>query len=540
MKTVICSSLQKVFSDAPVLPQENAVLRLFSGEKGSLQLCFNTPVASTVTVEVTSDLPCKIWEVREMYSALPIYPDAENCTVLRGGPGYFPDLLAPFGGTLKTEAGKNTALWIEADAAGAKAGEYTLAFDIKRGAVALRREAKIYVNGVNLRPQKLVHTDWFHSDCLSVYYNVPVFGEEYWRIVENYMRNAADHGVNCILTPLFTPALDTEVGGERPTVQLVRVRETDDGWNFDFTLLEKWIALAERCGVGYFEFSHLFTQWGALAAPKIVADTPDGEKRIFGWETDSLSPAYRAFLEQLGAALTAFTDEKGITDRCYVHCSDEPGGDQLERYEKCADLVHTFFGKYKHIDALSDYEYYENGLVPYPVPSENSIAPFVGRVPELWTYYCCGQFNNEVPNRFFSMPSVRNRILGVLLYRYDIAGFLHWGYNFYFSQLSKRAVDPFAVTDADAAFPSGDAFVVYPGEDGEPMPSLRQKVFFDGLQDLRALQTAEETLGREAVLELIKDTLGEIDFSHYPMDEDTFFRFRERVWKSVEGKQSER
>lgn len=62
------------------------------------------------------------------------------------------------------------------------------------------------------------------------------------------------------------------------------------------------------------------------------------------------------------------------------------------------------------------------------------------------------------------MPSARNRILGALLYKYNAVGFLQWGYNFWYSQFSKHEIDPFTVTDAGKAFPSGDAFVVYPGE----------------------------------------------------------------------------
>ena len=534
MEAVFCSSLQKVFSDAPALPAAHSELRLFSGERGSLQLCCRTGAAAELSVHIVSALPCRVWQVKEVYSSHPIYEKAERCTVLRDRPGYYPDLLSPFADTLQTEAGKAAALWIETDAAGAAGGEYPITAEIACGGERLTLRASVIVCGAALQPQKLIYTDWFHSDCLSVCYNAPVFGDAYWDIVERFMKNAAEHGQNCILTPLFTPPLDTEVGKERPTVQLVGVRQTENGWEFDFTLLKKWIDLALMCGFTHFELSHLFTQWGAAAAPKIMAQTPEGEKRVFGWETDSLSPEYRGFLAQLGPALTAFTDELGITDRCFVHCSDEPGNDHIERYEQCAALVHRYFSAYRHIDALSDFAFYEKGLVPLPVPCENHIEPFAGHTPELWTYYCCGQYNDEVPNRFFAFPSIRNRILGALLYKYNCAGFLHWGYNFYFTQLSKRPVDPFTETDAGGAFPSGDAFCVYPGPGGEPWPSLRQKVFFDGLQDLRALQTAEQKAGREAVLRLIADTLGDIDFSHYPMEEEPFFRFRRALCELAE------
>ena len=89
-----------------------------------------------------------------------------------------------------------------------------------------------------------------------------------------------------ILTPLFTPPLDTEVGGERPTVQLVKVIQQNDQYSFHFTLLDRWIDLCLQCGIKYFEMTHLFTQWGAKYAPKIMAEVNGVETRIFGWDTE--------------------------------------------------------------------------------------------------------------------------------------------------------------------------------------------------------------------------------------------------------------
>ena len=186
------------------------------------------------------------------------------------------------------------------------------------------------------------------------------------------------------------------------------------------------------------------------------------------------------------------------------------------------------------IDALSDYAFYERGLVEHPVPANNHIQPFADHgVPDLWTYYCCAQ-GVEVPNRFFSMPSARNRIMGVLMYLYEIKGFLHWGYNFYNSGFSRKHIDPFYDTHADYSFPSGDAFLVYPGPDGEAYSSLRAQVQLEGLQDLRALQKLEEKIGRERVLELIyEEQKGPFTFRNYPADAGWLYRLRERIAEAL-------
>ena len=84
------------------------------------------------------------------------------------------------------------------------------------------------------RRRSFLHTEWFHSDCLADYYHVKPFSEEHWKILENFIRLYAARGINTILTPVFTPPLDTAVGGERTTVQLLDIRKDGDTYSFDF------------------------------------------------------------------------------------------------------------------------------------------------------------------------------------------------------------------------------------------------------------------------------------------------------------------
>lgn len=518
------------------MPRRDNTLFLLSGERGNLQFCLKSDADADVSAAVKTELPFRLYRVREIYSGLPIREDYKNCTLINDGrPGFYPDLLEPFDGTLHLEKNKIITLWLEVFTEG-KEGNYEISFAVNGAGKEISEKAQVHIHPLKLEDQTLIYTDWFHSDCLASYYKVPVFSEEYWRITENFIKNAAEHGVNCILTPLFTPPLDTEVGGQRPTVQLVGITKTGRGYSFDFALLTRWIELCRKYGIRYFEFSHFFTQWGAKRAPKIVVRTKTGEKQRFGWHTRALSKSYLRFLKSFGKALKDYTDAMGITQRCFVHCSDEPGSGDLRHYKKCAAAVHAYFGAYVHMDALSDLEFYSKNIVPLPVPSEGAVSAFADAgAPRLWTYYCCGQYHNELPNRFFAMPSVRNRILGVLLYQYRCEGFLHWGFNFYYTQYSRRLVDPFTETDAGLQFPSGDAFTVYPGEGGEALPSLREKVFYEGLSDLRALRTAERVCGRERVCALIKDTLGEISFTSYPMEDEKFFDFRKKLFELCEN-----
>ena len=186
------------------------------------------------------------------------------------------------------------------------------------------------------------------------------------------------------------------------------------------------------------------------------------------------------------------------------------------------------------MDALSNLNFYRQGLVSTPIPANDAIAPFLeAGIKGLWTYYCCAQ-TRKVSNMFIALPSWRNRILGVQLFQYEIAGFLQWGYNFYNSHLSDQPINPYLTTDADGWVPAGDPFQVYPGSDGMPEESIRMAVTSQALQDLRALEMLSQRAGREAVLHLINEGLEKpITFSEYPRGAEYLLHLRQRVNEEI-------
>ena len=281
--------------------------------------------------------------------------------------------------------------------------------------------------------------------------------------------------------------------------------------------------------------AHLFTQWGAKCAPKIMVWEDGTLRHKFGWHTDAQSPEYADFLAQYLTALTDFLKEQGLQDNVFFHISDEPGEEILEDYKKAREMVLPYIQGFHTIDALSDVGFCEKGLVDLFAPGTNCMEPFLERGMEgLWTYYCTGQWK-EVSNRFMAMPSARTRILGVQLYLYKISGFLHWGFNFYNSQYSIKHINPYAVTDAGEAFPSGDAFLVYPGEGGVPEESIRLMLMQQVMQDVRAFELLESLVGRERVCEIIAEGTDEpITFKRYPKEKEWLLDLRERVNAEIE------
>ncbi len=468
----------------------------------------------------------------------PVDPAIPDDNYLSKAPGLYPDWLQPlhYGGVISVIRDQLHGVWIEIDPQGAvPAGTYDLTVSLMAGETAVTSATvEIEVLAADLPPQEMYLTQWFHCDCLANYYHCEPWSEEHWRIVENFARTARKNGINLLLTPLFTPPLDTRVGGERTTVQLVDVTVTDGAYSFGFDKLDRWIDMCDRLDIPYLEISHLFTQWGAGHAPKVMA-TVDGEcRRIFGWDTDATGDEYVRFLRTLLPAfldhMKAYKGGRGDDRRCLFHISDEPSGDHLEQYKASKAAVADLLEGYIIMDALSNYDFYAQGIVSTPIPASNHIEPFIeGGVPGLWTYYCCGQCQ-DVSNRLMAMPGWRNRSIGMQLFKYDIAGFLQWGYNFYNNMHSVDTVNPYADTSGEYWVPAGDTYSVYPAEDGTAYESTRILVFHEALEDVRAMTLCASYYGKERVVAEMEAILGEeITFSHCAKSAETMLAIRARV-----------
>lgn len=358
----------------------------------------------------------------------------------------------------------------------------------------------------NLETFDLKYSNWFHYDGISEYYGVEPYTDEYYAVMKNFMKNAAAHGINVCLVPVITPPLDTAAGHARKNVQLAEITADGEKYSFNFEKLQKFIGVIKSCGMKYIEISHLFTQWGAEKAPNIYAAKNGEQKRIFGWNDDALGDAYVNFLKQFLPALAAELKKLGYDKtNCFFHLSDEPSAVNFERYCRLKDIVKPLIGEFSVIDALSNYEFYEKHAVDLPVVCTAHADEFIEKgADKWWAYYCVDQNHNWLSNRYISMPLQRTRIIGMQLYLAGADGFLQWGYDFYNGFLSKRSLNPYYRTDSDGAFPSGDAFIVYPGENGECLDSLRFEAMFDAVQDYMALKTLEKKKGRDFTVDFLK------------------------------------
>ena len=536
------NALEKQFLHKEINCNNYSSANALQGEVFSLQLIYK-PEFLLNPLEVKVISPLKDFILVRQVASLPatFFGDEQDDFILDNTPGLYPDLLKDCA-TYRSSPNCYHSLWVSVFIPkDFPSGLYPISLELTCKN-AYRKERNFTVSSpvfnlevlpVKLEAANIKVSQWLHCDCLADYYSIKPWSNEFFDILKNYFCNMVSHGINMVYVPMFTPPLDTHIGFERPTMQSVKVKEDKDGnWSFNFDNLERFISLALDCGIKYLEFSHLFTQWGAKFTPKIVVENSEGKEiNRFGWHVESNSDSYQKFLAAFLPKLYNVLEQNNWSNLAYFHISDEPYEENLEDYKKASDLFHKYLPKCKFMDALSRPEFVLNSLVDIPVVANNHIEKFQNlELEERWVYYCVSQWN-KVPNQFAHLPSIRNRILGLLAYVYNLDGFLHWGYNFWFGQLSTFKIDPFSDTCAGGGFPPGDAFKVYPGKDGKPLDSIRFEVFFDALQDLAALQLLERKIGRNNVLSFINNCFEhqEITMFDYPKDNSKLLAFRNKL-----------
>lgn len=386
----LASSLEKVFPMQRPAPLKISSLSGWAGTRVAVQLVFRGPegrggsLMHSYTIAVNgAPVQPELYSVELLPSEFPCWEAASGDeNYLTHEPGLFPDLLRPLAGNrIRPVPRQYRSVWISFPIAEETLpGTYEVTIEAKPDlTVALgsgaRCEAeegfretvslplRLRVGRAGLGEQSLIHTEWFHADCLADYYRVEPLSEEHWRILERFIRQAGRrHGVNMLLTPVFTPPLDTEVGAERPTVQLVGVTSTEGRYSFDFSALERWAVICRENGIQYLEIAHLFTQWGARATPKIMANVDGQVRRIFGWDVPADSAVYREFLEAFLPALREALESFGYDrEHVFFHISDEPSEGNLDSYLAAKQQTEGLLDGCPVIDALSSFTFYQRG-----------------------------------------------------------------------------------------------------------------------------------------------------------------------------------
>lgn len=527
---------ERIFPFGNKIFEKPLMLDAARGERLAFQAAISlvaTPGSPEVpTVEATVDAPGLTVRTRRVgfvpVAHINTLTPADECDVLGHVPGFVPDPLFDEN-TARLAAGETIAFWFTVDIpADCKPGAIpvTVTLTVKNGeetVAVLPLIATFNVHDVVIQPRRnFPVVQWFYNDSILDWYGLKAFEPAFWERVKPYMRNLVEHGQDTIYAPVFTPPLD---GVKRPTQLLKVTRTAVDRYAFDWSDVKQYTDLASACGIHNFEWTHFFTQWGVKHAIRIYEGQGEDERLLWPVETGATSDTYRTFLTQFLNEFKAFLDRENLLARSFFHVSDEPHGDEARaNYIAARAMLIELAPWIKTMDALSEIEYGRQKLTDMPIPSITVTKQYREEGIPCFTYFCCGPRGRYL-NRLLDTPLIKLRMLGWLCFKFEVLGFLHWGYNYWQRRGQRSLIDPFTEQAAGVwpAWPYGDTFVVYPGPNG-PIDSIRWEIFAESLQDFALLQTLDiqPSDPRLAVLE---------DFDRFPKQLDWLRNMRRECLK---------
>lgn len=533
MQCWLANSFTRYYPASPAEERPTLTLEAARGERVAFQvLCRTEERRETpcLTATVSADDALDVTIRRIGYVPMPRFNTQVPLEELDGVgflPGFVPDPLFP-NEPFQMGSYETRGYWVTIRIpAEAQPGTYPIAVTLDPGGASVTLTAMLEVHpAVVPMRQGLPVTHWFYADALLDWYRLRPFEERFWTILNPYLADMVEHGLDTLYVPFLTPPTD---GIKRPT-QLLHVRREGEGYRFDWTMVKRWIEAGNAHGFRHFEWTHLFTQGGVRFADRVYRGHGEDEVLFWPLDTPATSPIYRQFLAQLLPELKRFLDAEGLLERSFFHLSDEPqGAEQLENYRAARHILRELAPWMKVMDALSETSFAKEGLSDMPIPTIDHEEAFRKEGIPHWTYFCCGP-RHWCINRLLDTPLVKIRMLGWAMYRTRVLGFLHWGHNYWYKMGARELIDPYTVTDGLEwpVIPYGDTFVVYPGPDG-PVDSIRWEAFAAGLQDYALLQAAGVDPDGSMLAEVI-------DYTAFPRDPEWMLARRREALRLLDAK----
>jgi hypothetical protein len=252
------------------------------------------------------------------------------------------------------------------------------------------------------------------------------------------------------------------------------------GTSFDFSEMERKLHYAIDRGQNAF----------------ILSSTPKLGKLGFPKEYSS---EWKQQMSKVIREYGSWLKEKGLLGMTYFNNIDEPGESEYQDVKelfamaKAANPEVKVFSCLNMIGSLNELQDHMDVADLYIQQSDQQqAAVWQARGKEIWWALC--MWPAERPNLFSDYPLIDARIVGWLCQRYNIDGFEYWNLTAWPAHVQKdeswaRCTDGILLTDWVFRRPQspGDGCLLYPGENGQPINSLRLEALRDGLEDSEIL-----------------------------------------------------
>jgi len=422
--------------------------------------------------------------------------------VTRKAPAWFPDPLLEER-SVPLKRGENQPLLVTVcvprDAApGVYRGRVALASSGARIEVPLTVEVLPFT--LPQRPSLYV-TNWFSHGAIANHYKVPLYGEEFWRLLEAFARDMAAYRQNVVMVP--------------PDLVDVYI-EADGSLTFDFPRFDRWVSIFETAScAARIEIMHLggrtTNEW---ECPTFIIGKRAALVRATGERRD-------IEIEQFLPGLVKHLCDKGWLEKTMLHVADEPIPVNVESWKQASRRVHAAAPELRRTDAI-----HVPGLpgdLEIWVPQLNFFDEYYDSLRqaqqrgqcELW-FYTAWVPQGKYPNRLMDFPLIKPRLLHWVNFLYGATGYLHWGLNWW--DLKQGTFSP------------GDEWIVYPGKDG-PRASLRWEAMRDGLEDYEYFKLLAAKRGPARATELGRQLMRSI--TDYDRDPNKLLAIRREMAREI-------
>ena len=366
----------------------------------------------------------------------------------------------------------------------AKAGTYPVKVSVQAGRQTLQKSFQIRVHNVVLEDQKLWITNWFnvsprHLAMMNNGNKVEQYGDVYWKLIKILAEKLASYGQNVSrISPL----------------DLATYEKKGDVYKIDFSRFDKTVEIFKDAGaLKRIEGGHIGQRIGGWLSLFVVrVPEPAGDSTVF-LQLPIDDPKAKAFYRQFLPALMTHLQEKGWLADYYQHIADEPIAENKQSYIDIANYVKSVVPTIKILEACHTKDLAEtiDLWVPQMDFMNRDFDFYQDRKKagdEVWFYTCLNPKGNYA-NRFIDLPLIKTRLLHWVNYKYNIEGYLHWGFNWWNDEPWVETTD--AHESGGNFLPTGDAWIVYPGYQ-KLNSSIRLEAMRDGINDYTLLTMLEK------------------------------------------------
>ncbi len=447
--------------------------------------------------------------------------------------GYFPDPII-YEDNRDVAFGTSQPIWVTVKipldcSTGIYKGNIEVKGEIDGKSFSEKKDFEIEVFTPVIDETSLWVTNWFFLDRLSYLNNnepVEKHSELYWELSRTMAKTLADYRQN---VAMISPFDHTGFSYE------------DGKWDFDFSNFNRMVNLFIEEGViGRLEGGHFGSRldgdWlGPFGLHVPVFGDKEKDKELWPLEKPETREFYSAFLPAFVENIKANGWEKQYVQ----HIADEPINENVESYIEISKFLKSLVPDLVVIEACHTHQL-EN-MIDIWVPQMNFLkdglgfyADRQGQGDEAW-YYTCLAPKGEWANRFVELPLIKTRLLHWVNFKYDIPGYLHWGFNFWGSNSGiVTAADPYddvsgMIVSSGNILPGGDCWISYPGYK-TIYPSIRLEAMRDGIVDYELLKMYSEKFPEKAIT-LVGTTVYGLE--HYDINIGEFRKKRRQILQDL-------